>query len=72
MIVMWQLYLVNISQSTYGETKCREAVVRMASQFQVPAPKSFSFRHPEEWPKWIRQFERYRLASGLDKKSTEV
>ena len=44
----------------------------MASQFQVPAPESFSFKHPEEWPKWIKRFERYRLASGLDKKFSEV
>ena len=44
----------------------------MVSQFQVPTPESFSFKYPEEWPKWIRRFERYRLASGLDKKSSEV
>ena len=44
----------------------------MVSQFQVPAPENFSFKYPEEWPKWIKRFERYRLASGLDKKSSEV
>ena len=44
----------------------------MVSQFQVPAPESFSFKHPKEWPKWIRRFERYYLASGLNKKSLEV
>ena len=44
----------------------------MASQFQVPAPGSFSFKYPEEWPKWIRRFERYRLASGLNNKSSEM
>ena len=31
-----------------SKTKCEEAVVRMASQFQVPTPESFSFRHPEK------------------------
>ena len=40
----------------------------MASQFQVPTPENFT----EGWPKWIRRFERYRLASGLNKKSSEV
>ena len=44
----------------------------MASLFQVSAPESFSFKYPEEWPKWIRRFERYRLASDLDKTSSEV
>ena len=44
----------------------------MVLQFQVPAPESFSFKHPEEWPKWIRRFERNHFASGLDKKSSEV
>ena len=52
--------------------KCGKTVERMTSQFQVSAPESFSFKYPEEWPKWIRRFERYLLASGLDNKSSEV
>ena len=45
----------------------------MASQFHVSTQESFSgFKHPKEWPKWIRRFERYHLASGLDKKSSKV
>ena len=51
--------------------KCGKTVERMASQFHIPAPESFSFKHPEEWPEWIR-FERYRLASGLDKKFSKL
>ena len=43
----------------------------MAS-FQVTAPESFNFTRPEEWPKWIRRFERYRLACGLNGKSEEM
>ena len=44
----------------------------MAQSFQVapPAsPDSFVFTKPNEWPKWIRHFERFRLASGLGGKS---
>ena len=52
--------------------KCGKTVEGMASQFQDPTPESFSFKHPEEWPKWIRRFERYCLALGLNKKSSEV
>ena len=29
------------------------------------------FKYPDEWPKWIRRFERYRLVSGLDRKSSD-
>ena len=44
----------------------------MATSFQISTPESFSFTNPELWPKWIRRFERYRLASGLSNKSAEV
>ena len=40
----------------------------MAQSFQVAPPEPFSFKKPDEWPKWIRRFERFRLASGLDEK----
>ena len=36
-----------------------------ASTLQTPAP--FPFNSPDEWPKWKRHFEQYRIASGLDK-----
>jgi len=28
-------------------------------------PKQFDFSPPDDWPKWIRQFERFREVSGL-------
>ena len=43
----------------------------MAS-YQVSPPEPFTFSKPEEWPKWIRRFERFRVASGLDTKSDEM
>ena len=42
----------------------------MAS-YQVSPPKSFNFSKPEEWPNWIRRFQRFRVASGLSGKSSE-
>ena len=39
--------------------------------YQITPPESFSFNRPEEWPKWIRRFERFRQASGLDTKGEE-
>ena len=38
--------------------------------FQVLPPERFTFK-PEDWSKWIRRFERFRLASGLEEKSEE-
>ena len=28
----------------------------------------FNFKNPEDWPKWIRRFERYRISTELNKK----
>ena len=38
--------------------------------FQVTPPERFSFK-PEEWSKWIRRFERFRLESELNKNDEE-
>ena len=37
--------------------------------FQISPPENFSFTRPEEWPRWIKHFERYRQASGLSEKA---
>ena len=42
----------------------------MAS-YQIPALERFDFSKPEQWPKWIRRFERFRQASDLASKSEE-
>ena len=39
--------------------------------FQFATPEKFNFPNPEEWPKWIKRFGRFRQVSGLDKKSEE-
>ena len=40
--------------------------------FQVATPEPFSFASPEEWPRWIRRFERFRQASGLASRGGEA
>ena len=40
----------------------------MAS-YEVLPPKPFNFTKPEEWPKYIRRFERFHQASGLSNRS---
>ena len=42
----------------------------MAS-YNIPAVEPFNFRKPEEWTQWIRQFERFCVASGLSSKSED-
>ena len=44
----------------------------MAATYQVPTPEPFTFSRPEEWPKWRRRFERFRIASGLATKDDEI
>lgn len=41
----------------------------MAS-FHISRPESFNFTQ-DDWPKWVRRFERYRQGSGLKAKSEE-
>ena len=43
----------------------------MASHPVTPPEPLRSFSNPEDWPSWIRRFERYRSVSGLDEKTAE-
>ena len=43
----------------------------MAS-YRIPAIEGFEFTKPEEWPRWIRRFERFREASDLKSKNEAV
>ena len=42
----------------------------MASLTITP-PEQFNFSCPDDWPKWIRRFDRFREASELATKSEE-
>uniref|UniRef100_A0A1X7UJ59 Uncharacterized protein n=1 Tax=Amphimedon queenslandica TaxID=400682 RepID=A0A1X7UJ59_AMPQE len=43
----------------------------VTASYHVIRPLPFPFREPEEWPKWIQRFKRFRVASGLAVKSEE-
>ena len=34
-------------------------------------PESFNFRKPDEWPRWRKRFEQFRIASGLAEEAEE-
>ena len=38
---------------------------------QICPPDNFDFSNTANWPKWIRRFEQFRLASCLNEKSEE-
>ena len=40
------------------------------ASYQVAPPESFNFK-AEDWTKWIKRFERFRKATGLDEKKGE-
>ena len=44
--------------------RSRELPSSMATS-RVTPPEPFDFATPEEWPKWLRRFHRFRVASGL-------
>ena len=44
----------------------------MAATFQIAPPESFDFARPQQWEKWIRRFERFRIASGLSAQDDEA
>ena len=43
----------------------------MATAVQITPPDPFDFSSPAEWPRWIRRFERFRIATALDEKEDE-
>ena len=40
--------------------------------YQVSPPDQFDFSQPNDWPKWVRRFERFRCTSGLTDKAETV
>ena len=40
--------------------------------YQVSPPEQFDFSRPNDWPKWVRRFERFRCASGLTDKAEKL
>ena len=60
------------SRPAYQVTLLSNRRPPMAATFQVAPPESFDFARPEQWEKWIRRFERFRIASGLSAQDDEA
>lgn len=37
------------------------------ANLQLKTPEPFDFKQPDNWPKWKKRFEQFRVASGLAK-----
>ena len=44
----------------------------MAASVSLLPPQQFDFTQPDSWQRWIKRFERYRVASGLSERSEPV
>ena len=44
-------------------------VTDMAGSLQLRSPEAFNFKKPDEWLKWLKRFEQFRIASGLSTES---
>ena len=60
------------SSATATTVERGENLPPAAATFQISTPEPFCFTRPQEWPKWIRRFERFRIASGLVSRGEEV
>ena len=45
--------------------------LRAMAALQLKVPEPFDFKKPEEWPRWKKRFEQYRIASGLGEESDQ-
>ena len=49
-------------------TWCQKWDTGKMATFHIAPPENFDFSKPDDWPRWQRRFERFRIASGLSKK----
>jgi hypothetical protein len=41
------------------------------AQFNLQPPEQFDFKRPNEWTRWKKRFEQFRIASGLSADTAE-
>ena len=41
------------------------------AQIQLKPPSTFDFKNPDDWLRWKRRFEQFRVASGLANEGAE-
>ena len=65
----WNNYIAHVPLIAHGirivEMSNREQRSVEMTSMNLQPPNPFCFKKTEEWPKWRRRFEQYRVASGL-------
>ena len=64
--------LISKKERRQREKSSRSSEHMVTVQYTVSPPASFNFSQPQEWPKWIRHFERFRTAAELTAKDEEA
>ena len=41
------------------------------AEIRLQPPEAFDFKNPDHWSQWMRRFQQFRVASGLDEQSEE-
>ena len=62
---------MDIASESYRASEPVHGVRSEMATYHIPAVEKFDFSQPDEWPKWLRRFERFRQASGIDSKTEE-
>ena len=60
-----------LSNPTWCQSLRRTSTAMANYNVPLQPPGVFHFDHPDEWAKWKRRFEQFRLASELSKESEE-
>ena len=64
------IFGIVVDRKCHMVSEANQIASTMAAMTLTP-PATFCFKKTEEWPKWKRRFEQYRLASGLSVTSEE-
>ena len=61
------IIILIIADTTWCQKWWDLKTIAMAS-LQLQPPECFNFKRPDEWPKWSKRFEQFRVTSGLSTK----
>ena len=59
-----------ISSDTRAHARMAENI-NVAGSFTITPPETFDFTKPQDWERWIKRFNRFRMVSGLRKTGDE-
>jgi len=55
-----------MSDDEHHEERAEPRIVTVVpANIKLDPPQPFQFKKPDEWPRWRRRFEQFRVASGL-------